>query len=145
MKKVKLINNRYYLLPSNVLVKILLFNNYLNTIVIRNYQSKQNEVIEVSLAERIFTPVFRLSEVAAALGKKPETIRRYERSGELSRARQIPLGQRGSMRIYTREEVDALAEFFDERVVGRPSKRATMHGPVNKDRIQEMYNKIHQE
>lgn len=128
-----------------MLIKILSINYYLNNIIVYNYTTKQNEVMEISLAERVLTPVFRLSEVAAALGKKPETIRRYERGGKLERARQITLGQRGSMRVYTREEVETLADFFDERVVGRPSKRATMHGPVNRDRVQEMYNKLSKE
>lgn len=142
MKRVRLVSNRFYLLPSNALVKILAINNYNNNIIIYNFSSKQNEVMEASLAEKILIPVFKLSEVAAALGKKTDTIRRYERDGKIPKARQVQLGQRGSMRVYTRDEVEDLADFFGERIVGRPAKNGVTKTSISQQKINQMYDKI---
>jgi hypothetical protein len=145
VRKVRLISNKYYLLPSNSLIKILSINYYFNHIIVYNFTSSENENIEIPLAERILVPVFKVNEVALALGRKTETIRRYERDGILPKARQVRTGQRGWVRVYTREEVEALADFFEERSVGRPSKRPTERSSVNRKQISVMFNKMIEE
>jgi hypothetical protein len=139
MKLAKVLKYKRYLLPSGNLARVMTIDESSNRVIVYNYHSRQNEIIEHSLAPHILEPVFKISEVAKMLGKKPDTLRRYERLGKISPARQYRLGKRNSMRIYTERDIEALAEFFGEQVVGRPSSCAKVSLPVSRQEMFRMY------
>lgn len=139
MKLARIVKDKLYLMPSGNLARVMGVDESSNRVVIYNYHSRQNEIVEYSLAPHIFDPVFKISEVARMLGKKPDTLRRYERLGKITPAAQVKLGKRNSMRIYTQDDIEDLAEFFSEQVVGRPSVHAKVSVPVSRQEIYRLY------
>lgn len=139
MKLARVIKGKLYLLPSGNLARVVAVDDSSNRVIIYNYHSRQNEVIDYSFATQILSPVFKISEVARMLGKKSDTLRRYERLGKISPARQYRLGKRNSMRVYTESDIEQLAEFFDEQVVGRPSSYAKVSVPVSRREMFRIY------
>jgi hypothetical protein len=135
----KVLRDKYYLLPSDNLVRVMVVDEVNNNVIVHNYHSRQNEVIEYVVAPRILEPVFKVSEVAKMLGRKPDTLRRYEREGKISRARQYSIGGKNAMRIYTQSDIEALASFFGEQVIGRPAKHARVKTPISRQEINRHY------
>jgi DNA-binding transcriptional MerR regulator len=67
-------------------------------------------------------PLFRIGEVAKFLQRSTETLRRYETSGLIPRARKYSTGK-NSIRLYNEKELLELADFFALRSPpGRPEK-----------------------
>lgn len=133
MKYVRIKRAKYYFLPSGDLIKVNKVNENHNKVFVYNFTQKSNEVYELDLAFKIFSPVFRIGEVAKLLGKAPATLRRYENQGLIPRAKQYAVspGNSQKRRLYTDRDVEYLLEFFSERrSPGRPGKYS-MNGTVN--------------
>jgi hypothetical protein len=139
MRLAKVLKDRYYLLPSDNLVRVMVVDKINNKVIVYNYHSRQNEIIEYGLAPRILEPVFKVNEAAKMLGRQPDTLRRYERLGKIKRARKYSIGEKNSMRIYTQDDIEALAEFFGEQVIGRPTKDARVKTPISRQEINRYY------
>ena len=121
------------MLPTRTLVKTLRVDWKKNFVIVFSYGSNSNERFDLDIAEKLFTPAFRIGEVAKLLGKKPSTLRKYEREGllpEVSRFR-LADGERHNVRFYSPADVDDLVHFFSRRR-GPGPKTDTNYGGVNR-------------
>jgi hypothetical protein len=139
MRIAKILKNKLYLMPSGNLARVVLVDHSKNIVTVYNYHSRRNEIVEFNLAPRLLDPVFKIGEAARMLGRSPETLRRYEGLGKIKEARKVKIGPRNSMRIYSHDDIEELADFFSEQVVGRPSKDARMGRSVNRREISNYY------
>lgn len=117
---------KLYELPNKDVVRVVRINVALNNVVVYNYHSHSNNTESLDSAESSFSQLFKLADVARFVGKKPETIRKYESLGLISKVRKImtnPDG-RAQTRVYSQEDIDQLRAFFEtRRPVGRPRTR----------------------
>ena len=135
----KVKTRKLYFLPSGDVVRVVKINWMRNSVIVHNYHSHSNQVIDYSSAPSLLAPAYRIGEVARMLGKKPATLRKYEQSGLTSEIRRISLGFGADKltRVYTASNVEELIEFFDRRKpVGRPA--ATNLSGINKKEIRKI-------
>jgi len=140
-KFVKIKVNKLYFLPSGDVVRVVRINWMRNSVIVHNYHSHSNEVVEYELAPAILSPAYRIGEVARMLGKQPATLRKYEQLGLIPKVRKISLnfGEKRFTRVYTSKDVEEIVEFFDRRKpVGRPSRTNTFG--INKNEIKRILN-----
>lgn len=115
---------RLYINSNDNVVRVVKVNTTLNNVIVYNYHSHTNQIVDLDSADKLLTQVFKLAEVARAVGKKPTTIRKYEANGLIPKARKIATNPEGKAqtRIYSLEDVEQLKLFFEKRrPVGRPS------------------------
>ena len=134
----KLLKNHYYL-HNKVLVRVLSVNVKENRVVLFRYDSFDKQAIEYDTAPHYVTPLFRIGEVAKMLNRSVETIRKYENTGLIPKARKYKVSQTGNdrtdIRLYTEKEILELANFFANRnPVGRP-------GSLIRDRVSKINQK----
>jgi len=116
LPKAILRTSNLYKLPSGGLVRILRINEDKGKVIVYDYNIRSNEVFELETAPNFFTPIFRIGEVAKMLGKKPDTLRKYERDGLIRQADRYNLGKGSKpVRLYTKNDIWNLVEFFMRR------------------------------
>lgn len=121
--QVKLTKNRLFFNDKNELIRIVSVVKKKNTINVYNYNHYKFDAIEYDTASFFLSPVFRIGEVSKILGRKPDTIRKYEQKGLIPVAKKISLNSDGTsqIRIYTLRDVYDLIELFSMRnTAGRP-------------------------
>lgn len=121
------------------MVKILSIKRDRNILVIRRYDSYENDTLPFDIAPRILTPMFDISDVARTVNKKPDTLRKYEREGHIPKARQFELNEAGSyrLRLYSWHDILRLVEALERRrPPGRPSK-LNKPGKLNRQDIRK--------
>lgn len=114
-------------------------NNAVGKVFIHNYDSLSNEAIDLDTAKRYFIPMMTIGEVAKILGKKPHTLRTYERQGLIAKAKQYRVGSGSikTIRLYSPDEVRDLLEFFaDRRGPGRPAIHNV--GVIDRERVEKL-------
>lgn len=117
-------------------MRVIKVNLVKNKVWVHDYHSYQNDVFDLDVAEQMFQPVFRISEVAAMFGKKTATLRKYENLGLIPEVEKFRTGSSRMTRVYTERDVWDLVEFFSTRPgPGRPSK--TNVGGVDRKTIQK--------
>lgn len=135
----KLRKGQFYLLPSGVLIKILSIRRERNILVVRKYDSFENDTMPFDIAPRMLEPLFNISDAAKIVNKKPDTLRKYERQGHIPKVRQFALNERGSykLRLYSRHDILNLVEALERRrPPGRPGK-TNMPGKLNRQDIRK--------
>lgn len=138
-KLAKLKKNRWYLSASNHLLKIVGFDFDGHNVIVHDYTLGANDHYPFDVASKVFKPVFRIGEVARLIDRKPDTLRKYERRGLIPKVKQyyVGSGQKSKMRIYTKNDIAELVEFFERQPSpGRPSDK--VRGNLNKDKIQKI-------
>lgn len=123
-KFIKIKIGRLYSMPSGDVVRVIRIDQMRGNVIVHNYHSHHNEIVEQSIAPIIFTPLMRIGEVAKLFGKKTTTIRKYEEIGLIPKVRKVCLNSGGKIasRVYTPKDIEDLVEFFDRRrPAGRPS------------------------
>lgn len=115
--QVKIIKNRLFFNDKNDLIRIISIVKRENIINIFDYSKFDKDVIEYDTAIYYLTPIFRIGEVARILDKKPDTIRKYEITGVIPKARKVFLNEEhsSSIRIYTLKDIYDLLEIFAMR------------------------------
>lgn len=137
MQDAILIVGRLYILPGGDVVKAVRVSEQRNVVIVHNYGSQQNEVIEYNMAPKLLTPVLRIGEVAKLFGKKPDTLRRYEREGLIDEPIRYRMNDstKEPTRLYGPSDIRKLVRFFERRnPVGRPSP--TNRPGINKELIE---------
>lgn len=138
----KITPNKYYLNKDKILVRVLKVNKRDNRVTLYRYDTFEKEDVELDTAPYYFTPLFKIGEVAQMLNRSPDTIRRYESSGLLPKARQFSVSEVESpktrIRLYSEKDLLELADFFaNRRSVGRPAKT---NSKINRKELNEQLN-----
>jgi hypothetical protein len=112
--QVKLTKNRLFFNNKNELIRIVSTNKKLNAVHVFNYSSY---IMEYDTAAYYLTPAFRIGEVSKILGRKPDTIRKYEQKGLIPAASKVALNKDNTaqIRVYTLRDVYDLIELFSMR------------------------------
>lgn len=124
----KLKKDKFYLLNNKSLVKLLKVNEALDVVVIYRYDTFLNDSLSIAEAKRLLTPVFKISEVCRMIGKKPDTLRKYERDGLIESPQKFSMCYDGSrkLRFYSWDDIQELVRFFNGRNrMGRPGDKVT--------------------
>jgi hypothetical protein len=141
MQKVRVLKNKYYLLPSGNLARVIRADEKKNLVIIFNYGLNKNELLEYDTAKIVLSPVFKISEAARMLGRSPVTLRYYEAKGLVAPARQFRVGAKNVMRMYTKGDIDDIAEMITERAYRSSPNRGNMGGPASRRSIESTYSK----
>lgn len=139
LRLARLKKGRWYLSASNHLLKIIGFDFDGHNVLVHDYTIGANDHYPFDVASQVFKPVFRIGEVARMIDRKPDTLRKYERKGLIPKVKQYYVGhnQRSKMRIYTKDDIADLVEFFERQPnPGRPSDK--VKGNLNRDRIKKI-------
>jgi len=140
LSSVRLKKGRWFLSPSNHLLKIVGFDFDNHNVIVHDYTLKANDHYPFDIAGKIFKPAFRIGEVARMLDRKADTLRKYERKGLIPKVKQYYIGSedRNKMRVYTKGDIYDLVEFFDRRPPpGRPSN-TKVRGNPNRSEIEKI-------
>jgi hypothetical protein len=137
--QVKLIKSRLFLNDKSELIRIVSVVKRDNTVKIFNYHNFENETMAYDTASFYLSPIFRIGEVSKILDKKPDTLRKYEQSGAIPKARKVAINKDGSVqiRIYTLRDVYDLIELFSMRSSGG---RRSHYGTINKVEALKLVN-----
>jgi len=135
----RLKKNRWFLSPSNHLLKVVGFDFDGHNVIVFDHTVKANDHYPFDIAGKVFKPVFRIGEVARMLDRKADTLRKYERAGMIPKIKQYYVGStdRNKMRVYTKDDIYDLVEFFNRRPApGKPS--AKIRGKPKKQEIDKI-------
>lgn len=143
--QVKLLKNRLFLNDKSEIIRIVSIVKKANTVNIFNYNSFTFGVMEYDTASYYLSPVFRIGEVSRIIDKKADTIRKYEKSGLIPKARMIALNPdaSASIRVYTLRDVYDLLEIFSMRnKAGRPKVQSRVDQAEALKKINARFQKI---
>ena len=126
-EKTKILKDKYYF-QRDVLVKITSINQKENRVVVFRYDTFSLAYMEYDTSHLFLRPAFMINDVAKMLNRQANTLRKYEKQGLTSPAKQYTMTASGvSRRFYTTEDVLELADFFAMRnPVGRPTNRPNL-------------------
>lgn len=135
----KIITNKFYLY-ADVLHKIKKIQKKNGKIFLTNMQNDSEVVIPMSGADILLSRMYTIGEVAKIVERRPDTIRKYERTGLIPKP--VSFGDDYSSyknwRFYKHGDVYEIVDFFSNRSPGRPAKSEVN---VN-SRIQSLNQKV---
>lgn len=133
---------KLYIKPDNCVVRVMGVNIALKNVIVYNYHSHTNEVVPIDIAADSFGQAYKLADAARVVGKKSATIRKYENTGLIPKARKITTNPEGraQTRVYSQEDLDQLVIFFERR---RPAGRPSLYRS-NASNKEEVKNKLDQ-
>lgn len=120
----KPIRNKFYRYAGDI-VKIKKISNPRGKILLERLRDKESIVIPLQQCELLLTRLYTVGEVAKILGRRPDTLRKYERANLIPSAKKFGEECAGysNWRYYDESSVYELTEFFGQRVQGRPLKK----------------------
>lgn len=122
----KLKINKLYFLPDGEVVRVVRINAANENVVAYNYHSHNNQSLSLDYCEKNLAQAYKLADAARYVNKKPSTLRKYENSGLIPKAKKISTNPdgRAQTRVYSLEDLDEIRRFFDNRrPAGRPRLR----------------------
>jgi len=120
----KITKHAYYLDKDRVLVRVTNINVKENRVVLYRYSDHTKYATEYDTAPHYLIPLFKIGEVAKALNRSDETLRRYEYDGLISKPKKYNISKdhKLEIRLYSLQDIMELVHFFNNRnPVGRPS------------------------
>jgi hypothetical protein len=120
----KLIRNKFYVYAGDI-VKIKKISKQRGKILVERLRDKEFLVVPLLQHELLLSRLYTVGEVAKILGKRPDTLRKYERANLIPSAKKFGEECIGytNWRYYDEAAVYELTEFFGQRVQGRPLKK----------------------
>lgn len=119
----KIIENKVYLY-TNILHKVKKVQKKRNNIVLLNMSTYEEIDIPFTGSEILLTRVYTIGELSKIIGRRPDTIRKYEKSGLIPKPMDINeiYPKHKNWRFYRQSDVYEMVEFFSSRTPGRPPK-----------------------
>ena len=135
---------RLYRMPNGDAVRVVRADWSKNLVIIHNFHSHSNDIIEYTEASEVFVPLLKIGDVAKIIGRKSATIRKYESLGLLPAVEKISLSHDGkaTTRVYSPQDIEEIVEFFHRRKpAGRPYKQKlpNINKIVVKSKIDSLY------
>lgn len=128
---------KLYIMPSGNVVRVIRLDKNQQKIIVHNYHSHSNEVIDFKVTPILLKRLYKIGEVAKIFGKKPSTIRKYERLGLIPVAKKISFDRDAKLqsRVYSDEQLEEIELFFRRRrAAGRKAGyRKVSTSPNQKD------------
>lgn len=136
----KIIENKVYLY-SGVLHKVKRVQKKRNNIILLNMSSYEEIDIPFNGSEILLTRVYTIGELSKIIARRPDTIRKYEKSGLIPKPMDISdvYPKHKNWRFYRQSDVYEMVEFFASRVPGRPPKVSASNVP---GKLNSLNNKV---
>jgi len=139
----KPIANKFYKYAGNI-VKIKKISKSRNKIFLENLTDREHIDVPYEQCELLLTRLYTVGEVAKIVGRRPDTLRKYERRNLIPSAKKFGEECVGytSWRYYDESAVYEMVEFFNQRVQGRPvvKTKSNMQGTL---KLLEQKVKLH--
>ena len=117
----KIIVNKIYLYAGD-LFKVKKVQKIKNNIILKNLQTGDFTEIPLNGSDLLLKRLYTIGELSKIVERRPDTIRKYEKNGLLSKPDSYTGGESYSgWRFYTIEDVHHVMNFFSSRTPGRPS------------------------
>jgi hypothetical protein len=118
----KIIENKFYLYKT-LIIKVKKIHRSSNSIVVKFLLEDNEEVVPFNGGELLLSRLYTIGELSKIIGKRSDTIRKYEKNGLLPRpsleAEQSEAYK--NWRFYTESDVYDVVAFFSGRKSGRPA------------------------
>lgn len=139
----KPIVNKFYLYKQS-LVKIKKIQKSSGVIVVKNVHSDDEEAIPSTGAEILLTRLYTIGELAKIIGKRSDTLRKYERQGLMPKPSCVFESDTRykNWRFYNESDVYDVISFFSGRTPGRPASVTKSSIKRNIASLKEKVNKI---
>jgi len=138
----KVITNKIYVY-AGVLHKVKKIQKKNGKVVLQSMLDSSEVVIPTAGADLLLSRVYTIGEVAKIVERRPDTIRKYERSGLLPKPVEFndEYPSYKNWRFYSHPDVYEIVDFFSNRTPGRPVKKAEASESVNA-KIQNLNQKV---
>lgn len=103
-------------------MKIIHLSPSSNEVVVRNLDEDQVQVLDLHASKLVAKPAFKIGEVAKILGKKADTIRKWEARGWTPPQKKWNIGGSKEVRFYSADDVESMRDVAQYIHVGRPRK-----------------------
>jgi hypothetical protein len=122
----KIITNKIYLY-GGVLHKVKKIQKTKNKIFLQSMMDMSDVILPLSGSEILLSRVYTIGEVAKIVERRPDTIRKYERSGLIPKpsVAGVSYPSYKNWRFYKFDDVHEILSFFSKRTPGRPMKQAS--------------------
>lgn len=138
----KVITNKVYLY-ADTLHKVKKIQKKNGKVYLQSMKDSSEVIIPLAGADLLLFRVYTIGEVAKIVDRRPDTIRKYERSGLIPKP--VSYGEDypsyKNWRFYSSPDVYEIVEFFSSRSPGRPVKNARSSESVD-SRIQNLNQKV---
>lgn len=112
-------------------------------VILNSMKDNLEIVVPLAGADLLLSRVYTIGEVAKIVERRPDTIRKYERSGLIPKP--VTVGDEypsyKNWRFYSHPDVYEIVDFFSNRTPGRPVKRVESTESVD-SRIQYLNQKV---
>jgi hypothetical protein len=129
----KVIKNKIYMY-SGILHKVKRIQKSKNKALVQNLSTLEEFFIPIEQSEIIMQRIYTIGEVSKIVERRPDTIRKYERSGLIPKPLTLDVDYPSyrNWRFYTSADVYEMVEFFSDRSPGRPVKKnySTLTGDI---------------
>lgn len=138
----KIITNKVYMY-AGVLHKVKKIQKTKGVVVLQNMIDSTELTIPMAGADVLLSRVYTIGEVAKIVERRPDTIRKYERSGLIPKPTSFgdEYSSYKNWRFYMYSDVHEILNFFSERTPGRPTKEGSASDKVN-SRINSLNQKV---
>lgn len=128
----KIIINKFYLYKTN-LVKVKKIHKSTNVVIVRNLDTNEDTDIPIAGSEILLTRLYTIGELAKIIGKRSDTLRKYEKQGLLPKSGTSSNSNNyyNNWRFYTESDVYDVIAFFSGRTPGRPAGMNVSQNIIN--------------
>ncbi len=138
----KVITNKIYMYAGS-LHKVKRVQKKNGKVVLSSMKDSSEVVVPLAGSDLLLSRVYTIGEVAKIVERRPDTIRKYERSGLIPKP--VAVGEEypsyKNWRFYSHPDVYEIVDFFSNRTPGRPVKRVESIESVD-NRIQNLNQKV---
>lgn len=103
-------------------MKVLHASSSINEVLVFNLGKQTKEVYDMNGASLVFKPAFKIGDVSKLLGRKPDTIRKWERKGYIPVQKKWNVGSEKFIRFYSAKDVEEIRDMVSSVHIGRPRK-----------------------
>lgn len=117
----KVIQNKFYLYKAQI-CKVKRIQKSSKSVILSFVNDNMEEVVPLNGADVLLTRLYTIGELAKIIDKRPDTIRKYEKSGLVPKPISTPPMENGykNWRFYRDSDVYDMIKFFSSRTPGRP-------------------------
>jgi len=138
----KVITNKFYMY-AGTLHKVKKVQKKNAKVILSSMKDSQETTIPMAGSDLLLSRVYTIGEVAKIVERRPDTIRKYERSGLIPKPMAVgdEYPSYKNWRFYSHPDVYEIVEFFSDRTPGRPVKKVESTEAVD-SRIQHLNQKV---
>ena len=116
-----MLNGSYHFVAGEV-VKLIHSSPATNEVLVFNLALQKKQTMDYHGFKLVSQPAFKIGDVARMLGKKSDTIRKWEQREIIPPQKKWQVGDKKFLRFYTQTDIEGLRDVVASLHVGRPRK-----------------------